>query len=106
MKRLLLAAALTLAVPSAQADSIYVGWWEASVGGGVTQVYSQQSFGLFTIQGQWFGPSFSGVLSALRTSAGYYETAINNIFSINNVAATGRIYTTFNDVSPLSFPNI
>src|SRR5262245_6250923 len=111
MKKLLLAAALAVAAPSAaKADAIYVGWWDASVGGGVTQVYHQDSFAPFTITGQQFGPTFSGVLSALRTSGGYYETAINNMFSIGNVAGYARIYTTFFGVTydgngPLSFPN-
>jgi hypothetical protein len=38
-----------------------------------------------------------------------YESAINNIFSVGNVADTGRIYTTFTDITftgnnPVSFP--
>jgi hypothetical protein len=112
VKKLLLAAALAVVAPSAaNADSIYVGWWDASQpNNGVTTVYWQPSYAQFTIQGQWFGPSFSGVLSALRTSSGYYESAINNIFAIDNVAATGRIYTSFVDVTytgnnPASFLN-
>lgn len=57
----------------------------------------------------FFGPEFAGVLSALRTPDGFYESAINNIFSVGNVPGTGRIYTSFNDAtftgnSPLSFP--
>jgi len=108
VKKLLLLSALLLATP-AHANSIYVGWWdEQHPNQGVTTTYWQPSYGLFTIQGQQFGPTFSGVLSGLRTQAGYYETAINNIFSIGNVPGTARIYTTFNDVtytgnSPLSF---
>jgi hypothetical protein len=97
MKKLLLAAALAVACPSAaNAVSITVGWWDNVVGGGVTPIYSQNSGDLFTIQGNIFGPTFGGVLSALVTPDGYYESAINNIFA-NNVG-TARIYTTFSGV--------
>jgi hypothetical protein len=49
------------------------------------------------------------VLSDVRNPNGTYESAINNIFSIGNVADTARIYTTFSDVTftgnnPVSFP--
>jgi hypothetical protein len=110
VKKLLLAAALAVAAPSAaNAASIFVGWWDASVASeGVHTIYSQPSYAPFSFQGQFFGPSFAGVLSALRTPDGFYESAINNIFSINNVAATARIYVSFNDVTyndgpPISF---
>jgi hypothetical protein len=115
MKKLLLAASLAVAAPSAaKADSIYVGWWDNQLpNNGITTVYWQPSFDLFTIQGALFGPTYAGVLSAqgpLGMSGRYYESAINNIFSIGNVPGTARIYTTFNDViftgnSPLSFPD-
>jgi hypothetical protein len=110
MKKLLLAAALAVAAPSAaNAVSITVGWWDNSVGGPVTPIYSQNSGNLFTIQGFIFGPTFAGVLSAVVTPGGYYESAINNIFA-NNVG-TGRIYTTFSGVTvtgnnPLTLPTI
>ena len=42
MKKLLLAAALAVAAPSAaNADSITVGWWDADTGGGVTQIFTR-----------------------------------------------------------------
>jgi hypothetical protein len=98
MKKLLLAAALAVAAPSAaNATSITVGWWDQSVGGGVTQIYSQNSTNLFTIQGNIFGPTFGGVLSAVETPNGYYESAINNIYAGN--ISTGRIYTTFSGIT-------
>jgi hypothetical protein len=106
MKRLvLLLSALLLATP-AKADSIYVGYGQ-SPATGVTTTYHQDSYNQFTLV-QPFGPNFAGVLSALRRPDGFYESAINDIYSIGNVAATDRIYTTFNDVtftgdSPLSF---
>jgi hypothetical protein len=44
VKKLLLAAALAVAAPSAaNAVSITVGWWDNVVGGGVHQIYSQNS---------------------------------------------------------------
>jgi len=111
VKKLLLAAALAVPAPSAaNADSITVGWWDqAQPKLGIQTVYSQPSFNPFTIQGQIFGPSFAGVLSAAHNGNDTYESAINNIFSIGNVADTGRIYTTFTDVTftgnnPVSFP--
>ena len=111
MKKLLLAAALAVAAPSAaNADSITVGWWDqAQAKSDIHTVYTQSSFNPFTIQGQIFGPSFAGVLSAAHNGNDTYESAINNIFSIGNVADTGRIYTTFTDVTftgnnPVSFP--
>ena len=110
MKKLLLAAALAVAAPSAaNAVSITVGWWDGSVGGGVTPMYSQNGGSLFTLNNVWFGPTFAGVLSALETPDGYYESAINNIFATN--IGTGRIYTTFSGVTvaggnPLSLPTI
>jgi opacity protein-like surface antigen len=55
VKKLLLAAALTVAATSAaNAVSITVGWWDSVVGGGVTPIYSQNSGNLFTLNGQWF----------------------------------------------------
>jgi len=60
MKKLLLAAALALAASAANAVSITVGWWDSAVGGGVTPIYSQNSGNLFTLNGQWFGPTFAG----------------------------------------------
>jgi hypothetical protein len=111
--KLLLAAALAVAAPSAaNAVSITVGWWDGAVGGGVTPIYSQNNGSLFTLQGygsNFFGPTFGGVLSALVTPNGYYESAINNIFATN--VGTGRIYTTFSGVTvaggnPLSLPTI
>jgi hypothetical protein len=110
VKKLLLAAALAVATPSAaNAVSITVGWWDNTVPGGVHQIYTQSTSNLFTIQGNIFGPTFGGVLSALLTPNGYYESAINNIFA-NNVG-TGRIYTTFSGVmvtgnNPLTLPTI
>jgi hypothetical protein len=98
MKKLILVLATLLATP-ANATSITIGWWDQSVGGGVTQIYSQNSTGLFTIQGNIFGPTFGGVLSALETPTGYYESAINDIFA-NNVG-TGRIYTTFSGITTI-----
>jgi hypothetical protein len=116
VKKLLLAAALTLAVPSARADSIYVGWWDAQQPS-IHEVYHQNSYAPFTITGQ-FGPTFAGVLSTQTdfgaNGARYYEAAINNIYSIGQPpygsAGTGRIYVSFNDVTftgdnPVSFPN-
>src|SRR6266566_4543407 len=101
MKKLLLAAALAVAAPSvANALSITVGWWDNVVGGGVTPIYSQNSGNLFTLQGygyNFFGPTFGGVLSALETPNGYYESAINNIFATN--VGTARIYTTFSGIT-------
>src|SRR6476660_2709705 len=110
VKKLLLAAALAVAAPSAaNAVSITVGWWDNVVGGGVQQIYSQNSGSLFTLNGQWFGPTFGGVLSALETPNGYYESAINNIFA--TTVGTGRIYTTFSGITvtgnnPLTIPII
>ena len=113
MKKLLLAAALAVAAPSAaNAISITVGWWDNVVGGGVTPIYSQNSGNLFTLQGygyNFFGPTFGGVLSALETPNGYYESAINNIFATN--VGTARIYTTFSGITvtggnPLTIPTI
>jgi hypothetical protein len=113
MKKLLLAAALAVAAPSvANALSITVGWWDNVVGGGVTPIYSQNSGNLFTLQGygyNFFGPTFGGVLSALETPNGYYESAINNIFATN--VGTARIYTTFSGITvtggnPLTIPTI
>jgi hypothetical protein len=110
MKKLLLAAALAVAAPSAaNAVSITVGWWDNGVVGGVHQIYTQNGTGLFTIQGNIFGPTFGGVLSALETPSGYYESAINNIFA--NTVGTGRIYTTFSGVTvtgnnPVTLPTI
>jgi hypothetical protein len=112
MKKLLLLSALLLATP-AKADSIYVGWWDASLAAQgdntVHTIYNQPNFNPFTISGFLFGPSFAGVLST-HVSQGRYEAAINDIFSIGNVPATARIYVSFNDVtfngnSPFSFPN-
>jgi hypothetical protein len=110
VKKLLLAAALAVAAPSAaNAISITVGWWDNVVGGGVAPIYSQNSGNLFTLNGQWFGPTFAGVLSALETSNGYYESAINDIFATN--VGTGRIYTTFSGITvtggnPVTLPTI
>jgi hypothetical protein len=113
VKKLLLAAALAVAAPSvANALSITVGWWDNVVGGGVTPIYSQNSGNLFTLQGygyNFFGPTFGGVLSALETPNGYYESAINNIFATN--VGTARIYTTFSGITvtggnPLTIPTI
>src|SRR6516225_3221292 len=84
VKKLLLAAALAVAAPSAaNAVSITVGWWDWAngVGSGVTQIYTQPNGNLFTIQGNIFGPNFGGVLSALVTDNGYYESAINDIYA-------------------------
>jgi hypothetical protein len=41
----------------------------------VTPIYSQNNFGLFTLSGPIFGPTFGGVLSALETPDGYYKSA-------------------------------
>ena len=111
MKKLLLAAALAVAAPSAaNADSITVGWWDADTGGGVTQIFSQNSFSLFTLSNVAFGPNFYGVLSALLTSDGYYESAINNIFTNNAGTNTARIYTSFQGIvtggNNLTLPSI
>jgi hypothetical protein len=98
MKKLLLAAVLAVTAPSAaNAVAITVGWWDNTVPGGVHQIYTQPTGDLFTIQGNIFGPTFGGVLSALLTPNGYYESAINNIFA-NNVG-TARIYTTFSGIT-------
>jgi len=100
VKKLLLAAALAVAAPSAaNAVSITVGWWDQAngVGSGVTQIYTQPNGNLFTIQGNIFGPNFGGVLSALVTDNGYYESAINDIYA--SKAATARVYTTFSGVT-------
>jgi hypothetical protein len=110
VKKLLLAAALAVAAPSvANAVSITVGWWDNGAIGGVHQIYTQNGTGLFTIQGNIFGPTFGGVLSALETPTGYYESAINDIFA--NSVGTGRIYTTFSGVTvtgnnPVTLPTI
>jgi hypothetical protein len=108
VKKLLLAAALAVAASSAaHAVSITVGWWDNVVGGGVTPIYSQNSGNLFTLN-QMYGPTFGGVLSALVTPDGYFESAINNIFATN--VGTGRIYTTFSGVvtngNDLTLPTI
>jgi hypothetical protein len=111
MRKLVLLSALLLATP-AKADSIYVGWWDHqnAVQGdnSIHTMYWQPSYNLFTLNHVTFGPTYAGVLSALRTPNGFYESAINNIFSIGNVPGTARIYTSFNGVtftgnSPLSF---
>jgi len=107
-RSLLLLLAMLLTTP-AHAVSITVGWWDHAVGGGVTPIYSQNSGNLFTIQGNILGPTFGGVLSAVLTPNGYYESAINNIFASN--VSTGRIYTTFSGVTvtgnnPLTLPTI
>jgi hypothetical protein len=97
----------TLLTTLAHAVSITVGWWDNVVGGGVTPIYSQNSGNLFTLNGQWFGPTFAGVLSALETPDGYYESAINNIFATN--VGTGRIYTSFSGITTagkLTLPTI
>ena len=109
LKRSLLLLLATLLTTPAHAVSITVGWWDNAVGGGVTPIYSQNSGNLFTLNGQWFGPTFAGVLSALETPNGYYESAINNIFATN--VGTGRIYTTFSGVmvtgnNPVTLPTI
>jgi hypothetical protein len=110
VKKLLLAAALAVAAPTAaNAVSITVGWWDNGAIGGVHQIYTQNGTGLFTIQGNIFGPTFGGVLSALETPSGYYESAINDIFA--NTVGTGRIYTTFSGVTvtggnPITLPTI
>ena len=111
MKKLLLAAALAAAAPNVvNADAITVGVWDqAKPALGIQTIYSQNSFSLFTLSGQIFD-SFGGVLSAAYNGNGTYESAINNIFSIGNVADTARIYTTFSDVTftgnnPVSFPD-
>jgi hypothetical protein len=100
VKKLLLAAVLAVAAPSAaNALSITIGWWNQSSGGGVTPIYSQNSGNLFTLDGHGlpiFG-TFGGVLSALVTPDGYYEAAINNIFATQ--FETGRIYATFSGIT-------
>jgi hypothetical protein len=118
MKKLLLAAALAVAAPSAaNADSITVAWWDADTGGPVTQIYTQNSFAPFTLNSgpgganyQQFGPNFYGVLSALLTSDAYYESAINNIFTNNAGTNTARIYTSFQGIvtggNNLTLPSI
>jgi hypothetical protein len=98
MKKLLLAAALAVAAPgAANALTVTVGWWDQSVGGGVTPLYGQNGGSLFTlgVNGNYvpFGPNFNGVLSALLTPDGYYESAINNIFTNTPGTQTARIYT-------------
>jgi hypothetical protein len=108
MKKLLLAAAaLALANTNANALAITVGWWNESSGGPVQQVYQQVGGSLFTLNGANFG-SFHGVLSALETSSGYYEAAINDIFATKY--DTGRIYVTFSglwsDGNTLTLPTI
>jgi hypothetical protein len=72
----------------------------------VTPIYSQNNFGLFTLSGPIFGPTFGGVLSALETPDGYYESAINNIYASN--VGTARIYTTFSGIAKwhLTLPTI
>jgi hypothetical protein len=121
VKKLLLAAALAVAAPSAaNAVSITVGWWDQSVSpigpGSVKQTYTQPSFSLFTISNNfsqgtfpYFGPNFGGVLSALETPNGYFEAAINDIFA--RTAGTDRIYTSFQGITaagdnPIIFPTI
>jgi hypothetical protein len=108
-KRSLLLLLATLLTTPAHAVSITVGWWDNVGPSGVTPIYSQNSGNLFTLNGQSFGPTFAGVLSALETSNGYYESAINDIFASN--VGTGRIYTTFSGVkvtgdNPLTLPTI
>jgi hypothetical protein len=108
-----LAASLTLAAIPAKSDAISVGWWDNinGVPSGVTTIYSQPSYAPFTLDHVAFGPTFFGVLSALRTPDGYYESAINNVFT--NIIGTARIYTSFSDVQvtgdisiPALFPSI
>jgi hypothetical protein len=108
MKKLvLLLFALLLATP-AKADAIYVGWADGNnPAAGVTTLYSQPSYAPFTLATN-FGPYFAGVLSDQRTGSGFYESAVNNIYAVNNAAATVRIYTSFTDVTftgdnPVSF---
>jgi hypothetical protein len=115
VKKLLLAAALAVAAPSAaKAGAIYVGWWDPTVGGGVTQSYHQDSFAPFTISSNFaagyqpFGPNFGGDLTAGRNPSGFYESSISDIFAVNNAAAYTKIYITFfgvtyNGSGPLSF---
>jgi hypothetical protein len=62
-----------------------------------------------SLHGQIFGPTFAGWISDLRTSDGYYESAINDIFAMT--AGTARIYTAFSGVTaagnnPLTLPTI
>jgi hypothetical protein len=106
----LAAAALAAALTSpAKSDAIAVGWWDNSLPDqGITTIYSQNSFDLFTLNHVAFGPTFFGVLSALRTPDGFYESAINDVFT--NTIGTARIYTSFLDVqvtgvAPFTFPD-
>jgi hypothetical protein len=93
---------------NANAASITVGWWNQSSGGdAINTVYTQSNFNQFTLSGQNFG-TFNGVLTALKTPTGYYESAINDIFN-TGFADTGRIYVGFNGVTvtgsnPLTLP--
>ena len=81
----------------AKADMISVGWWNQSdAASGIHFVYNQPSFNQFTLTGQNFG-TFNGVLTALLTPNGFYESAINNIFN-TGFADTGRIYIGFNGI--------
>jgi hypothetical protein len=81
----------------AKADMISVGWWNQSdAASGIHFVYNQPSFNQFTLTGQNFG-TFDGVLTALLTPNGFYESAINNIFN-TGFADTGRIYIGFNGI--------
>jgi hypothetical protein len=101
VKKLLLAAALAVAAPSAaNAVSITVGWWDQAGPAGVTPLYSQNSFDLFTLKPTTFGPNFYGNLSALLTPDGYYESAIDNVFTNTlGLTSTARIYTTFSGIT-------
>src|SRR5215216_4515373 len=108
MKRSIPAAIVALLATTAHADTIAVGWWDSHADGGIHQIYTQPSFDLFTLSGQSFGPTFTGVMSGWAPG-GYYESAINNIFSSGE--GTARIYMTFSGVTvagnnPLLLPTI
>jgi hypothetical protein len=108
-KRSLLLLLATLLSTPAHAVSITVGWWDNTVPGGVHQIYTQPSFTPFTLNNQNFGPTFWGVLSAGLFDGGWYESAINNVFS--TTTGTARIYTTFSGVTvtgdnPITFPTL
>jgi hypothetical protein len=110
-----LAAATTIMMNTANADAIYVGWWNENVGGGVTQIpqyYGGQDGSLHTFSAVNFGPSIynmSGNISTVSFTSGgthYYEVAITDVHSSLN--GYTRIYATWTNITAplgqLTFP--
>src|SRR5262245_55935203 len=110
-----LAAATTIMMNTANADAVYVGWWNENVGGGVTQIpqyYGGQDGSLHTFSAVNFGPSIynmSGNISTVSFTSGgthYYEVTITDVHSSLN--GYTRIYATWTNITAplgqLTFP--